>query len=114
MAENTVYAGELNTLVELFKTTTTKNASSEMVKTPVSLGQKFVKRIDIGGSEELDGRLISLNVAKYHMRYDRDILTNGTKYYIKDQDGDYEINSVNLWGSQRNKFIELKCSKRGE
>ncbi|WP_417832781.1 hypothetical protein [Terasakiella sp.] len=114
MAENTVFAGEMNTLVELYKETTTKNASSETVKTPVSLGQKFVKRIDLGGSEELDGRLISLSVAKYIMRYDKDILTNGTKYYITDQDGDFQINSVNLFGTQRNKFIELKCSKRGE
>lgn len=114
MATNLVFAGELNTLVELFKNTITKNASSETVKAAVSLGQKFVKRIDIGGSEDLEGRLISLSVAKYIMRYDKDILKNGTKYYITDQDGDFQINSVNLFGTQRNKFIELKCSKRGE
>lgn len=114
MATSTVFAGEMNTLVELFKNTITKNTSSETVKAAVSLGKKFVKRMDLPGSEELDGRLISLSVAKYIMRYDSDILKNGTEYYIKDQDGDYEINSVALFGTQRNKFIELKCSKRGD
>ncbi len=44
MNSDTVYIGQLKRLVELFKLTTTTNASAEAQKTPVSLGKKFVKR----------------------------------------------------------------------
>lgn len=114
MADNIVFAGELNTLVEVFKNTITKGLTSENINTAVSLGKKFVKRVDFLGNEELDGRLISLSVAKYVMRYDPNMLKLGTQYFIRDQDGDYQINAVALFGSARNKFLEIKCSKRGE
>jgi len=113
MANATIHPGQLKTQVELFKYSTVKNATGEAVKTAVSLGKKFVMRKDAAGGEDEEGKLVSLSVAKYIMRYDRDILAKGTEYFVRDQDGDYEINSVILIGPLRNKFIELKCSKRG-
>lgn len=113
MAYQTTHPGQLKTLVELFKYTNVKNAQGEAVKTAVSLGKKFVMRKDTPGGEDEEGKLVSLSVAKYIMRYNSDILKKGTEYFVRDQDGDYEINSVILIGALRNKFIELKCSKRG-
>lgn len=113
MSNNIVYAGELNTLVEILKTSVSKNATSENVRLAVSLGKKFVRRIDSLANEENDGRLIPFSSIKYIMRYEPDMLKNGTLYHIRDQDGDYDVVSVALFGTARNKFLEIKCEKRG-
>jgi head-tail adaptor len=114
MEKLAIHPGQLKTQVELFEYTTTKDTTGEAVKTAVSKGKKFVQRKDTPGGEDEEGKLVSLSVAKYIMRYNADVLSNGTKYFIRDQDGDYEINSVILIGPHRNRFIELKCSKRGD
>lgn len=108
-----VYAGEFKTLVEIYEYSYTKNEASENVKTLIKRGRKFVKRIDVGGNEENDGRLIPLDVVRYIMRFDKNFLKEGTKYIIRDQDGDYEVNNVRVYGSKRNKFLEIKASHRG-
>ncbi|WP_271856077.1 phage head completion protein [Patiriisocius marinus] len=110
----TLFAGELNAPIQLLEQVTVQNSHSESVKTWVVKSTKFSKRIDAGGSEELDGRLIALSVCKYIIRYDAEILKTGTQLAIRDIDGDYDIHSVAHYGTQRNKFIEIKCSKRGD
>jgi hypothetical protein len=109
------YIGQLNRLVGLYKWTDTKNASSEAVKTPVLIKEVFVKRGDSPVGEDEDGRLVGLSTCKFVMRYNADVLLNGSKYFIRDEDGDYEVNSVTLINEdlQRKRFIELKCGKRG-
>ena len=114
MATDAVFAGQMNTRVEVFHYTSINNTSGEAVKTAVSLGKRWVKRVDISKDEEEDGRLISLNVAKFMMRYSEDMMLEGTKYFIRDFDGDYEVNSVSMFGQMRKRFLEIKCSKRGE
>ena len=114
MATDAVFAGQMTSRVEVFKYTAVSNDSGEAVKTQVSLGKKWVKRVDVSGSEEEDGRLIPLNVAKFMMRYTEEIMLQGTKYFIRDFDGDYEVNSVAMFGNQRKRFLEIKTSKRGE
>lgn len=113
MEKVVVHPGQLKTRVELFHYTSTKTPTGEAVKTAVSIGKLFVKRVDAHGGENEEGKLVSLSVARYIMRYSKNVLEKGTEYFIRDQDGDYEINSVILVGTQRNKFIECKCSKRG-
>ena len=113
MSNKGLFAGELNAPIELFEWITAQNEVSESIKSLQSLGVKFAKRMDISGTEQLDGRLISLSVCKYIVRYDATLLREGTKYVVRDQDGDYDINSVATFGQKRNKFIEIKCSKRG-
>ena len=113
MSSKRVYRGQLNHQVELFQNTVVATTTGARNKTLVSIGKKFVKRIDAQGDEELDGRLIPLNVCKYIMRYDANIHTNGSAYVVRDLDGDWDIHSVILYGSNRKELIELKCSKRG-
>lgn len=114
MAKYTAHPGNLNTRVELYKWTTVKEATGEGKKTLTTLGKRWVERRDVSGSEDEEGKMVALSVTRYIMRYESDLLNNGHEYVIKDQDGDFEINSVTLVGVQRNKFIELKCSKRSE
>ena len=114
MANTIPGAGELNRVVALYEYSATTNASGEAVKTPVLLGNKFVKRIDAVAGEDDDGRLIPLNVCRYIMRYTEALLTEGTKYMVRDVDGDYLVNSVTHYGNERKRFLELKCGKRGD
>jgi hypothetical protein len=110
--EKVPYAGLFNREVEFFKMEKQNTPTSERASVPVSLGKKRVQRIDVSGQEEEDGKLMSLSVCKFIMRFDRDILINGTKYYIQDLDGKYQVNSINITGPGRNRFLELKCSSR--
>lgn len=108
-----LHAGEFNRYVEFFTTVKEMTPTKERVEVPLSLGRKKVKRIDVSGEEDEDGKLIALSVSRFQMRYDRDILLNGSKYYIEDDGMKFQINSVNLYGPGRNRFLELKCSSRG-
>ncbi len=110
--EDVIHAGQFNRRVELFKFAVATSATSEKIRTETSLGKVWVDRHDVHGGEEEDGKLISLNVAKYKMRYSQDIFTNGTNYFLRDLDGDYHVNAVAIYGG-RNRFMELKCSKNG-
>jgi len=116
MAKSGIYIGQLNRSVEIFLYIDVTTSTGEAVKTPQSYGQKFAKRINPQGGEELDGRLVPLGVCRFIIRYNLHILDNGTKYFVRDLDGDWEINSVaEVEGdnSQRRRFMELKCTKRG-
>lgn len=109
---NTTHAGEYNRRVELFKYGKQPSSTGERVKPEVSLGKRWVKRIDLSGNEEEDGKLIPLSVLRYRMRFERDVLENGETYFFRDEDGDYRVNSVMPVG--RNRELELKCSSRGK
>lgn len=110
-----IHPGQLNTLVEVMQWVTLKNAEGEAVKSLSPLSKKFVQRKDAIQGEDEEGKLVPLNVVRYIMRYDRDMLRKGNEYVIRDQDGEYEINSVVLQAAHpRNRYMELKCSKRGE
>ena len=110
--EKIPFAGLMNREVEFFKTEKQNTPTSERATVVVSIGKKRVQRIDVSGQEEVEGKLLSLSVCKFVMRFDQDILINGTQYYIQDLDGKYQINSVNITGPGRNRFLELKCSSR--
>lgn len=110
----TIHAGELNRVVELFTLAYVNQSTNERVKTEQSLGKLRVKRIDVSGTEEEFGKLVALSVCKFIMRFNTNVFTQGTKYFIRDIDGDYEVNSVSITGQGRSRFLELKCSSRGE
>lgn len=104
------HAGEYNRRVELYEFSTGPSTTGERVRTDNLLKQLWAKRIEVSGSEVAEGKVLSLSVLKFEVRYDQDLLINGTKYFIRDLDGDYRINSV---GIKSRAEIELKCSKRG-
>lgn len=109
-----IHAGELNRVVDLYSKTYVNQGTNERVKQDTRIRQMRAKRIDVTGSEVEQGKLVALSVCKFLVRYDNDVLVNGSKYFIRDIDGDYEVNSVSITGPGRNRFLELKCSSRGD
>lgn len=96
----------------MFKFGAQPSSTGERAKSEVSLGKRWVKRIEVSGNEEEDGKLIPLSVLRYKMRFEKDVLINGEQYFFRDEDGDYRVNSVSIIG--RNRELELKCSSRGK
>ncbi|HET8885232.1 MAG TPA: head-tail adaptor protein [Salinimicrobium sp.] len=110
---NTVNVGKLNRRVELFKKVEAKQPTGERTHTVESLGKAWVERIEVSGNEDdNDGQILSLSVCRFIIRFTRDLLITGPQYFIRDEDGDYEIHSTQIIG--RNRFLELKCSRRGQ
>lgn len=110
----TISIGALNRYVELFQYTSTNSSTSEARPTESSLGSFYMSRHDTPADEAEAGRLIPLGVVRFIARYKESWLAGGTKYFIRDVDGDWDVNSVSLLPThQRNRYLELKCSKRG-
>lgn len=107
----TTHAGEFNRRVELFEFTLVKSPTSEKARVEKSLGKVWVNRQDLSGSEDEDGKLNAVTIAKFKMRYNPVIFRNANQYFLRDLDGDYFVNGVALIG--RNKTLELKCIKNG-
>lgn len=111
--KDTVFAGQMNRRVEFFENTTQKNASGEPIETEVSLGVRFVKRLDANGSEEEEGRLVALALCRFQMRFNADLFTKGATLFVRDFDGDWEVIGMPRLLSGRKRYMEVKCRKRG-
>jgi len=102
--------GELDTVIEILSITKTKDPlTGDSVEALTVLGKVSSKRIDLSGGEENEGKEKAENVRKYIMRYSTQIVENGTTMYVRDIDGDYNINHVGIIG--RMHMISLKCTK---
>lgn len=112
MANDILHPGQCNRRVELFKYSKTNQTTAERKRTETLIGKRWVNRIEVSGQEEEEGKLRPLSVCRFQMKFEKDILVNGTAYFIRDIDGDYQVNSVAILGG-RNRWIELKCSRRG-
>lgn len=110
-----IHAGQLNRTVSLFRNVTTKTDTGESIQQDELIKQvMYAKREDFTGSEDdEDGRVIGLGVVAYIVRFSSDLFVNGQKYFVKDFDGTYQINSIELTGQQKNRFLKLKCTRRG-
>lgn len=110
MAANKHYIGQLDRRIELVQYSIVKSSTGSPEKTETSLGNFWAKLQDLSGNEEVDGRVISLNVRKYVMQYQSQLVQDGVKFYLKDEDGEYNIHHVAHIG--RKEYLELKTSKR--
>lgn len=110
----TVRNGEMNSQVEFFENTSTKNQYGESIEEKVSLGKRHVKRIDALGGQETDGTVVGLAVCRYQMRYENALAAKASTLEIVDFDGTWEVAGPFrlLEGSRR--YMELRCRKRGE
>lgn len=114
MANEKVYSGQMNRRVSFYKDVNAKNAQGESINTPTFLSTRFAERIDAVGNDDTDGKLLSLAVCRYRMRFDGVIAANASALTIKDFDGDWDVvGPVSLLGG-RKRYMELKCRKRGE
>jgi len=110
-----IHAGQLNRKVSLFKNTATKTDTGESTQEDELVKEVvYAKREDFtGNQDDDDGRVIGIGVVAFIVRFSSDLFVNGQKYFVKDFDGIYQINSIELSGQQKNRFLKLKCTRRG-
>lgn len=114
MAIETIHPGQLNRPLDYFKFETVVSDTSEHTRTEVLMGKLWTQRIDVSGTEEVEGKVLPLKVCRFICRYSNDLALNGESYFLRDVDGDFQVNSIRLTGQGRNRFIELRCSSRGK
>lgn len=102
--------GSLNRSVMLKQISITESDTGEDVPLEVNFKQVWASLDDLSGSEDADGKIIALNVRKYVIRYIKEVVISGVEMLVVDEDGTYNITSVQQLG--RKKFLLLKCRKR--
>lgn len=104
----------MNRRISFYKDVSTRNAQGESINAPTFVSTRFAERIDAIGNDDNDGKLLSLAVCRYRMRFDKVIAANASALTIKDFDGDWDVvGPISLLDS-RKRYMELKCRKRGE
>ncbi|MFD0762985.1 head-tail adaptor protein [Lutibacter aestuarii] len=88
----------------------TESDTGEDVPLEVNFKQVWASLDDLSGSEDADGKIIALNVRKYVIRYIKEVVISGVEMLVVDEDGTYNITSVQQLG--RKNFLLLKCRKR--
>ncbi|WP_449284323.1 phage head completion protein [Lutibacter aestuarii] len=102
--------GSLNRSVMLKTISITESDTGEDVPLEVNFKQVWASLDDLSGSEDADGKIIALNVRKYVIRYIKEVVISGVEMLVVDEDGTYNITSVQQLG--RKNFLLLKCRKR--
>ena len=109
--KTSVKIGQLNRAVILKKITTVTSTTGSEKETEVDfINPLWAALDDVSGNESEDGKVMYLNVRKYIIRYNEEVLTEGEKMLITDIDGTYNINSIGQIGFKS--YLTLKCSKR--
>lgn len=110
MITNT-YIGQLDTRISIKENVRVTSTTGEKTTTPTLFNTVWSKVEDVTGNEDVDGKIIALNVRKYIVRYDPALVVKQITDMFIDHDGDvYNIHSVSYQG--RKEYITLKCSKR--
>ncbi len=105
-----VHIGNLNRRIVIQNNVLVASATGQKTKTPQTYATCWAELDDVSGNESEDGKIVALSVRKYTIRYDAGILTGGTEMIIVDEDGSYNINSIEQVG--RKTYLTLKCSKK--
>ena len=109
--KNKIKIGQLNRAVILKKITTVTSTTGFETETEVDfINPLWAQLDDVTGNETEEGKIIALNVRKYTIRYNAEVVISGTKMVITDVDGTYNINSIEQVGFKN--YLTLKCSKR--
>lgn len=107
-------AGEMTSRIEFFENTTPVSDSGVLKRDTLSpLGSYPAKRIDGTGNVDTDGRLMDVSIARFQMRFVQSLFGKGGKLIIRDFDGDWNVDGpIQVMGG-RNRYMQLKCVKRG-
>ena len=91
-----------------------KQLPDNVKRTEVLKIQRRLAKPILSAKEDEDGRLLPVNTVKFIIRWIEDIMVNGSKYFIRDYDGDYLISGViEVAGPMRRRFIEIQATRRG-
>lgn len=110
MAKKVAHIGEMDRRIELIKYVGDKNEHGEKQHQEESLGNVWAKLEDVSGTEEIEGQVISLAYRRYVIRWRQDVVQDGVLFYVKDEDGEFNIHHVEHQG--RKEYTILKTFKR--
>jgi len=111
MGVTKIFAGMLNHRIEIYLNKAgISSATGETAKSDELVGPISCMLEDGGGNENEDGKIYYLSSRVYTIRFVEDVWKKGEQMFVRDQDGDYEIYSVELIGKKE--FLKLKTSKR--
>lgn len=110
MSNKNTYSGQLDTRIKIIENTSVTSATGEKDKAQVILNSYWAKVEDISGNEDIEGKIIALNVRRYTIRYSAAIAAKQITDLIIDDDGEqFNIHSTAKVG--RKEYLILKCSK---
>lgn len=102
--------GQLKHYIQILHFVDVSDGAGGTKPTEAPLKNVWAKLDDITGNETEDGKIIALNVRKYTIRYDDDIVADGEKMAVNAPDGVYDIHSIAQIGFKN--YLVFKCSKR--
>ncbi len=114
MNDTRPYSGQMTHRVKFYAPVTEKNVYGEPIETEELVSERFVMRIDGTGNEEEEGRLLSLGICTYRMRFDAAIFAGAGKMFVRDFDGDWQVIGKPRLLDGRRRYMELRCRQRGE
>jgi len=108
-----IYAGQMTANIDFYKHEPTVSGSGEAVDADVFLKTRMAARVDNSGSVSESGQEVAQMVRSYQLRFDPEIAANATALFIRDFDGDYNVQSVQIVDVKK-RYMNLKCLKRGQ
>lgn len=110
MADN-IFTGQLDQRISIVERVRSTSTTGSKNFTTSEVSAAWAKVEDVAGNEELDGKVIALNVRRYIIRYNPAVEEKQINdLYIVHSGATYNIHSVDYVG--RKEYVVLKCSKR--
>lgn len=108
---NQPYIGQLDARISIIEETDVTSSTGEKTHTESTLATVWAKIDDVSGTEDVEGKVLALNVRKYTIRYNPDVVAKQINTLVVDDAGEkYNIHSTAFIG--RKEFMQLKCSKK--
>ena len=112
MANDTIHIGSLDRRVQIVKKSDNQSETGAPDHVPELVKECWAAVRFQSGNEATEGKVISLNVRMYILRYFEEIVADGEQYWIKDlkDGGEFNIHYVEQVG--RNEYVICKASRR--
>lgn len=105
-----VSPGQLNKRIAVKSITYNRSAIGEPEQVSQLLVDCWAKKVDVSGNEEIEGKVLVVNVVNFYIRYRENIAENATQMYVVYKSKEYNIVAVSENGVKA--YLELKCVLR--
>ena len=103
------FIGQLDRKIVISEITTTNSSIGENIETETIFCEPYAMLTDVGGGEDVDGKVFHLVDRKYTIRYRKEIAERGNQMILIDGLQKFKINHMKLIG--RRSHLELICSR---
>jgi len=111
MNKDRIYIGQLDQRISITESVRTTSTTGEKTVVDTEVATAWAKIEDVSGTEDVEGKVLALNVRKYIIRYNPTVAAKQINALtINDAGNLYNIYSTAIIG--RKEFMVLKCSKK--